>query len=575
MSKKQWGITPPITMEGSSPAEVALNDKLIAELKAQGSFESEAETRKRVQVLKILQELAQEFVRIVSLRKNMSEGMARDAGGKIFTFGSYRLGVHGPGSDIDTLVVVPKHVSRENFFEVFEELLRKRPELEEIAAVPDAFVPIIKIKFSGISIDLICAKLDLPQVPLDLTLEDKNLLKNIDEKDLRALNGTRVTDDILRLVPQPTVFKHALRAIKLWAQRRAIYGNVMGFPGGVAWAMLVARICQLYPNAVSATIVGKFFNILTKWNWPQPVLLKPIEDGPLQVRVWNPKIYPQDRAHRMPIITPAYPSMCATHNITASTQKIIMQELKRGGEVVDEIVTGKKTWADFFEKHTFFHQYKYYLSVVAASMGTAEEQLKWAGMVESKLRLLVLNLEVLETIDTAHPFVKTFEKEYQCESYEEALKVADGEVISQEELERRMSKEQEDKKEGEDKSKPTVYTTTLYIGLEIKLEGPNKRLDIQYPCQVFYDMCRAWPQYDEDKHSISIRNVRNYDLPDMVFGEGETRPVRPAKKRKRKAPASVSISCFTSGSILTQQQDGELKRAKNAEEDAQQVAAKV
>ena len=24
-------------------------------------------------------------------------------------------------------------------------------------------------------------------------------------------------------------------------------------------------------------------------SWPQPVLLKQIEDGPLQVRVWNPK----------------------------------------------------------------------------------------------------------------------------------------------------------------------------------------------------------------------------------------------------------------------------------------------
>lgn len=502
---KQYGVTPPITTVGSTPQEAALNDQLIEELKAQGSFESEAETKKRVKVLATMQEMAQELVRIVSLRKNMSEGMARDAGGKIFTFGSYRLGVHGPGSDIDALVVVPKHVSRENFFEVFEELLRQKSELEELTSVPDAFVPIIKIKFDGISIDLIFSRLDIAQVPLSLTLDDKNLLKNIDEKDLRSLNGTRVTDEILKLVPQPTVFKHALRAIKLWAQRRAIYSNVMGFPGGVAWAMLVARICQLYPNAVSATIVGKFFNILTKWNWPQPVLLKPIEDGPLQVRVWNPKLYHQDRAHRMPIITPAYPSMCATHNITGSTQKVIMQELKRGGQVVDEIITGKKKWADFFAKHTFFNQYKYYLSVVAATLGNSDDQLKWSGMVESKLRLLVQNLEVLDTIELAHPFNKTFDREYYCSSYEEALKVADGEITSPEEL-KKLSEKTEDNENGEGKT--TVYTTTLYIGLDIKLEGANKKLDIQYPCQVFYETCRNWAQYNEDKNCISIKNVR-------------------------------------------------------------------
>lgn len=73
-------------------------------------------------------------------------------------------------------------------------------------------------------------------------------------------------------------------------QGRAIYSNIVGFPGGVAWAMLVARVCQLYPQATGSVIVGKFFRIMNKWNWPQPVLLKQIEDGPLQVKVWNPKV---------------------------------------------------------------------------------------------------------------------------------------------------------------------------------------------------------------------------------------------------------------------------------------------
>ena len=54
--------------------------------------------------------------------------------------------------------------------------------------------------------------------------------------------------------------------------------------------MLVARVCQLYPHATGSVIIGKFFRIIGKWGWPQPVLLKNIEDGPLQVRVWNPKV---------------------------------------------------------------------------------------------------------------------------------------------------------------------------------------------------------------------------------------------------------------------------------------------
>jgi poly(A) polymerase Pap1 len=46
---------------------------------------------------------------------------------------------------------------------------------------------------------------------------------------------------------------------------RAIYSNVNGFLGGVAWSMLVARICQLYPNAVAGAIVSRFFIIMYQW----------------------------------------------------------------------------------------------------------------------------------------------------------------------------------------------------------------------------------------------------------------------------------------------------------------------
>lgn len=543
---KTYGMTPPISVEGPTPTENVLNDELVKELKKQGSFESEEATKRRVEVLQIFQQLVQQFVYKVSRNKNMSEGMAKDAGGKIFTFGSYRLGVYGPGSDIDTLVVVPKHVTREDFFTVFDELLRQRPELEEIAPVPDAFVPIIKIKFSGISIDLICAKLDIPQVPLDLSLADKNLLRNLDEKDLRALNGTRVTDEILQLVPKPVVFKLSLRAIKLWAQRRAIYANVFGFPGGVAWAMLVARICQLYPNAVSAVIVAKFFHIYTQWSWPQPVLLKPIEDGPLQVRIWNPRVYAQDRQHRMPVITPAYPSMCATHNISASTQKIIMAELQRGSALMQDIVAHKKPWSDLFVKHDFFYKYKFYLTIIASTRGDDEQHLKWSGLVESKLRLLVQKLETFPGINTAHPYVKEFEKTYEYDTKEQAKSIESkfGNYSTESELQKykEVVKDEDAKKdEGtDDTEKKHLHLTALYIGLDITVNNDAKKFDIHVPCNDFFTLCRSFTEYsDPSVYSISIKHVKLYDLPSFVYDEGEARPVKTKKRKNIKGEQAV------------------------------------
>lgn len=44
---KQYGMTPPITIEPPSPHESALSDSMIAELKEQKSYESAEETQKR------------------------------------------------------------------------------------------------------------------------------------------------------------------------------------------------------------------------------------------------------------------------------------------------------------------------------------------------------------------------------------------------------------------------------------------------------------------------------------------------------------------------------------------------
>lgn len=90
-------------------------------------------------VLGRIAKLVKEFVKKISLEQGLSEAAAEAAGGNIYTFGSYRLGVHSAGSDIDTLCVIPKHVSREDFFDTFEKMLRETEGVTEVSVrhLPD------------------------------------------------------------------------------------------------------------------------------------------------------------------------------------------------------------------------------------------------------------------------------------------------------------------------------------------------------------------------------------------------------------------------------------------------------
>lgn len=189
------------------------------------------------------------------------------------------------------------------------------------------------------------------------------------------------------------------------------------------------------------------------------------------------QIYKSDSYHLMPIITPAYPSMCATHNITRSTKEIINRELKRGGNITDQIMMGKAQWKDLFVKHTFFTEgYKYYLSIISAST-TREAQNTWSGLVESKVRLLVAGLEGHDSISLAHPFNKGFERVHECKTDDEIDKAKGGSLEFQiREIPTETTKPNSAANDGPmvetDGKKTIVYTTTYYIGLELK-EGKS------------------------------------------------------------------------------------------------------
>jgi poly(A) polymerase len=61
----------------------------------------------------------------------------------------------------------------------------------------------------------------------------------------------------------------------------------------------------------------------------------------------------------MPIITPAYPQQNSTYNVTFSTRSIMIDEIKRGFDICQDVFEKKLEWSALFEPRNFFQKYKY------------------------------------------------------------------------------------------------------------------------------------------------------------------------------------------------------------------------
>lgn len=90
------GVTDPISLAAPKDADMKMSTELEACLRAFDLFEPEEMMTKRCLILAQLNTVLKEWVRDVSAKK-MPAHVAEQLAGKIFTFGSYRLGVHTKG----------------------------------------------------------------------------------------------------------------------------------------------------------------------------------------------------------------------------------------------------------------------------------------------------------------------------------------------------------------------------------------------------------------------------------------------------------------------------------------------
>ena len=514
-------------------------------MKAEGLYESQAEAELREEVLGRLDCLVKEWI------KGVAEAQGQpidDANAKIYTFGSYRLGVHGPGADIDTLCVGPSYATREGDFfgpdaHTLQSMLARTSGVEALRAVTGAYVPVIECKMSGISIDLLYAQLAIPVVRDSLDIQATSTLRHCDDRSVRSLNGCRVTDMILREVPSVENFRITLRALKLWAERRGVYSNVFGYLGGVNWAILAAYVCKLYPNAAPSVLLSRFFWLYSQWSWPTPIMLRPIERDPSQsMPIWDPRENPRDRSHLMPIITPAYPCMNSSYNVSDCTLQAMMDEFKRGFSVCEEILRPSSSsnsqnsqnataitteWARLLEPLPVFEGFKHFLMVEVTAANKDDFEL-WEGWVHSRMRLLIKSAGMMVDV---RPWPKAFRPDTETDVHESG---GDG-TGPQSFYFLGLSK----------KRAPTTnqYGQALII--------PQSRVDLTSAVNDFAHKVKDWPERKPGM-DIFVKHLLQRSLPTWVL-----------KKKKTEADIEVGVEV----EVEEQQQQQKTKK-RPAEEDA-------
>ena len=99
------GMWEPILTAQPAKLDMSRTPELQKFMEDVGLYESGEESLEKQKVLGRLDQIEKAWFKKVTEAKGYNDEMVEEANVVIFTFGSYRLGVNGPGANIDTLYV--------------------------------------------------------------------------------------------------------------------------------------------------------------------------------------------------------------------------------------------------------------------------------------------------------------------------------------------------------------------------------------------------------------------------------------------------------------------------------------
>lgn len=159
-------------------------------------------------------------------------------------------------------------------------MLQSNKRVSCLLAISRAIVPIIKCDFEDFRLDIGFVTVDFEvSAHNEEILYGDTSLATMDENMVRSFNAFRnahlvykslssgIVGDLLPLDTRLQNYRTTLLCIKLWAKRKGIYGSMLGYFGGISLAIMVAKICQMYPNLCPAQLIERFFFIYMIFPW--------------------------------------------------------------------------------------------------------------------------------------------------------------------------------------------------------------------------------------------------------------------------------------------------------------------
>jgi poly(A) polymerase len=115
-----------------------------------------------------------------------------------------------------------------------------------------------------------------------------------------------------------------------------------------------------------------FFFYFSKWDWNyrNPVMLVPVSHE-RKIGISESLLYKESENDLMSVLTPAYPAINSSHNVSISTKEAILTEMEKANMIVEALLkrderTGQKvnpelTWNRLFKKFNFFGAYQHFI----------------------------------------------------------------------------------------------------------------------------------------------------------------------------------------------------------------------